>query len=212
MNQKYENNTLMQNLKCKNKEAKFISLPFINQKFARNFTNIFKKYGKINIAWKPCNPISQYLNQHKNTQLTERAGLIYEVKCEKCDQRYVGQTSRTLKERMENHKYALKWDRIQNSALVEHRRDTGHNKFNLENPKTLDYEKKKIITKDSSKKPFSSKRHCLLSRWRIPHRGKAEKMADDAPKTKAGEDAQLEMALTLSQLSNPPQKDSDEEN
>ncbi|UYV69226.1 hypothetical protein LAZ67_6002891 [Cordylochernes scorpioides] len=38
----------------------------------------------------------------------ERAGLIYEVKCEKCDQRYVGQTSRTLKERMENHKYALK--------------------------------------------------------------------------------------------------------
>ncbi|UYV84511.1 K02A2.6-like [Cordylochernes scorpioides] len=141
MNQKYENNTLMQNLKCKNKEAKFISLPFINQKFARNFTNILKKYGKINIAWKPCNPISQYLNQHKNTQLTERAGLIYEVKCEKCDQRYVGQTSRTLKERMENHKYALKWERIQNSALVEHRRDTGHNKFNLENPRTLDYEK-----------------------------------------------------------------------
>ncbi|UYV78356.1 hypothetical protein LAZ67_16001063 [Cordylochernes scorpioides] len=142
MNQKYENNTLIQNLKCKNKEAKFISLPFINQKFARNFTNIFKKYGKMNIAWKPCNPISQYLNQHKNTQLTERAGLIYEVKCEKCDQSYVGQTSRTLKERMENHKYALKWDRIQNSALVEHRRDTGHNKFNLENPRTLDYEKK----------------------------------------------------------------------
>ncbi|UYV80866.1 hypothetical protein LAZ67_19002032 [Cordylochernes scorpioides] len=100
-----------------------------------------RSYGKINIAWKPCNPISQYLNQHKNTQLTERAGLIYEVKCEKCDQRYVGQTSRTLKERMENHKYALKWDRIQNSALVEHRRDTGHNKFNLENPRTLDYEK-----------------------------------------------------------------------
>ncbi|UYV75787.1 TIGD4 [Cordylochernes scorpioides] len=136
MNEKYENNTLIQNLKCKNQETRFITLPYINQRFARNFTNILKKYEKIKIAWKPCNTISQYLNQHKNTQLTERAGLIYEVKCEKCDQSYVGQTSRTLKERMENHKYALKWDRIQNSALVEHRRDTGHNKFNLENPVT----------------------------------------------------------------------------
>ncbi|UYV80146.1 hypothetical protein LAZ67_18001823 [Cordylochernes scorpioides] len=29
--------------------------------------------------------------------------------------------------------------------------------------------------------------------------------------SKAGEDAQLEMALTLSKLTNPPQKDSDEE-
>ncbi|UYV64178.1 hypothetical protein LAZ67_2006971 [Cordylochernes scorpioides] len=92
-------------------ESMFTSIPIPTIMDALNH------YGKINIAWKPCNPISQYLNQHKNTQLTERAGLIYEVKCENCDQRYVGQTSRTLKERMENHKYALKWDRIQNSAL-----------------------------------------------------------------------------------------------
>ncbi|UYV64826.1 GVQW3 [Cordylochernes scorpioides] len=40
---------------------------------------------------------------------------------------------------MENHKCALKWDRIENSALVEHRGDTGHNNFNLQNPRTLDY-------------------------------------------------------------------------
>ncbi|UYV76051.1 hypothetical protein LAZ67_13002332 [Cordylochernes scorpioides] len=150
----------IQNLKCKNKEAKFITLPFINQKFARNLTNIFKKYEKIKIAWKPCNTISQYLNQHKNTQLTERAGLIYEVKCEKCDQSYLGQTSRTLKERMENHKYALKCDRIQNSALVEHRRDTGHNKFNLENPRTLDYEKK-LLQKTVQRSLFHPKDLCF---------------------------------------------------
>ncbi|UYV78061.1 TRMT5 [Cordylochernes scorpioides] len=141
MNQKYENNTLIQNLKCKNKEAKFITLPFINQKFARYLTNIFKKYEKINIAWKPCNPISQYINNHKNTHIPNRAGLIYEVKCEKCDQCYAGQTSRTLKERMKNHEYALKWDKIENSALVEHRKITGHNNFNLKETKILDYEK-----------------------------------------------------------------------
>ncbi|UYV70360.1 hypothetical protein LAZ67_7002668 [Cordylochernes scorpioides] len=44
-----------------------------------------------------------------------------------------------------------------------------------------------------------------------PLGAKAEKMADDAPRTKAEEDAQLEMALTLSKLTNPPQEDSDEE-
>ncbi|UYV76728.1 hypothetical protein LAZ67_14001896 [Cordylochernes scorpioides] len=43
MNQKYENNTLIQNLKCKNKEAKFITLPFINQKFAREILLIYSK-------------------------------------------------------------------------------------------------------------------------------------------------------------------------
>ncbi|UYV74986.1 K02A2.6-like [Cordylochernes scorpioides] len=41
------------------------------------------------------------------------------------------------------------------------------------------------------------------------HRGKAEKVADDAPKTKAGEDAQLEMTRTLSKPTYPPQKDND---
>ncbi|UYV81602.1 hypothetical protein LAZ67_20001672, partial [Cordylochernes scorpioides] len=67
MSEKHENNTLIQNLKCKNQETSFITL------FARNFTNILKKYEKIKIAWKPCNTISQYINKHKNTQLTKRA-------------------------------------------------------------------------------------------------------------------------------------------
>ncbi|UYV81560.1 hypothetical protein LAZ67_20001544 [Cordylochernes scorpioides] len=49
MNQKYENNTLIQNLKCKNKEAKFITLPFINQKFARNLLIYSKILAKNNM-------------------------------------------------------------------------------------------------------------------------------------------------------------------
>ncbi|UYV81805.1 RPF2 [Cordylochernes scorpioides] len=77
------------------------------------------KHGRIHMERQD---YSKHYNKFRRLQRKERAGLIYEVKCEKCDQRYVGQTSRKLKERMENHKYDLKWDRIQNSALVEHRR------------------------------------------------------------------------------------------
>ena len=56
---------------------------------------------------------------------SERCGVIYECACDVCGERYVGETGRSLGERMEEHaKSVEKCD--QKSALSQHQEQSGH--------------------------------------------------------------------------------------
>ena len=51
---------------------------------------------------------------------------IYSIPCSGCDREYIGQTSRSLKERLNEHRRALKHNDL-NNALVTHRNSSNHN-------------------------------------------------------------------------------------
>ena len=52
--------------------------------------------------------------------VNEITGTIYQVSCHKCSFVYIGQTKRDLKSRLSEHKRAIKYQRLEKSALCEH--------------------------------------------------------------------------------------------
>jgi hypothetical protein len=50
---------------------------------------------------------------------------IYQLKCNDCPLKYIGQTGRTFKTRYNEHVHAIKTNK-QNSKYAEHTLDTGH--------------------------------------------------------------------------------------
>ncbi len=79
--------------------------------------------------------------------MDQRTGMVYQIPCSECPKVYVGQSGRTLKHRLSEHRRALQKGDVAASALVEHVWSTGH-QVNL------------------SKSPFVTTR-CLLESWHI---------------------------------------------
>ena len=66
------------------------------------------------------------LTRVKNkTPHEKRKGVVYEIPCEECEQSYVGETGRTLKKRIEEHKTAVKKEDKRNGVAV-HVKTTKH--------------------------------------------------------------------------------------
>ena len=84
--------------------------------------------------------------REKQPPSQSKAG-IYMVPCADCDQFYVGETARTLKKRIYEHKRALQLDNHLN-ALVGHRNTHNHN-FDLQKANMVKYMHK------------SNKRRCI---------------------------------------------------
>ena len=96
-----------------------IGLPFIKG-ISEPLERIFKKHG-VKIYHKPTNTLRQHLVHPKDpTHKENKTGVIYEVKCATCSRLYVGETSRTLGKRLEEHKKTTA------SAINEHCQNTGH--------------------------------------------------------------------------------------
>ena len=74
----------------------------------RTITNLFKNTN-INIAFRTTTTTQQYLKQKKHTPTTEyeKSG-IYKIACNTCHKAYVGQTSRSLKARYQEHTRYIK--------------------------------------------------------------------------------------------------------
>ena len=47
----------------------------------------------------------------------ERNGVVYEVPCASCDHVYIGETGRGLKERVKEHRYAVRMGNMNNGIL-----------------------------------------------------------------------------------------------
>jgi hypothetical protein len=74
----------------------------------RTITNLFKNTN-INIAFRTTTTTQQYLKQKKHTPTREyeKSG-IYKITCNTCHKAYVGQTSRSLKARYQEHTRYIK--------------------------------------------------------------------------------------------------------
>ena len=96
-------------------------------------SRIFHKHG-ANIFHKPYNTIRQQVTHVKDrTDKMKMCGVIYQVKCQKCDKDYVGETARRLDTRMKEHVSRA------SSAIYEHCHTTGHT-INPEDTKVLSSE------------------------------------------------------------------------
>ena len=82
-----------------------------------------------------------------------RSGVIDQIPCSRCPQTYIGQTGRTLGQRLKKHQRAVRDRNTSTSALPDHVCSTGH---------LVDWDKAPIV--DSC--PHTSKR-CLLESWMI---------------------------------------------
>ena len=60
------------------------------------------------------------------TPAQQRAGVVYRIPCGTCPKVYIGQTGRTLKHRLMEHKRALRSGETAQSAVAEHAINEGH--------------------------------------------------------------------------------------
>lgn len=101
----------------------FMCLPYDENLF-KHLRPIQRRYN-IKIAWKPANKLSQKLVHLKDRSPKERStNVIYKIKCSdgNC---YIGETSRTLEQRVKEHKEAYKKMQGKSSAIAEYSINNG---------------------------------------------------------------------------------------
>ncbi len=97
-----------------------IGLPYI-QGLSEELQRIYKDHG-VNVYHKPVNTLRSLLVKPKDkTHKKDKCGVVYNVPCASCEDFYIGETSRSLGKRFEEHS---KSDR--ESAVLEHIKRLGH--------------------------------------------------------------------------------------
>ena len=90
-----------------NPELRRITLPYIN-KISEITARIFEKYN-LKVAHKPTNKIKSLFNKHKDQPNNEdKQNAVYQIPCQDCEKVYIGETSKTIKSRITEHKNAIK--------------------------------------------------------------------------------------------------------
>ena len=81
----------------------------------------------IRTSFQPTNALQQVLVRPKDPVPKEnRSGVIYQIPCSRCPQTYIGQTGRTLGQRLKEHQRAGRDRNTSTSALANHVCSTGH--------------------------------------------------------------------------------------
>ena len=87
----------------KNIPTRSICIPYVSG-IAERMQRIFKEKG-IGTYFKPYNTLSSNLVRPKDPTPPERqCGVVYQLKCKDCDESYIGETARSLKKRIAEHK------------------------------------------------------------------------------------------------------------
>ena len=73
------------------------------------------------------------------TGTEDRTDIIYNISCAECDSSYIGETGRSLKDRLKEHKRAFRLNNPSLSAVAEHAIDTGH-KIGWDDAHIIDFE------------------------------------------------------------------------
>ena len=109
-----------------------IGIPYTHG-LSEQLQRLFKKYN-INIYHKPMNQLGKILVHPKDKiETIQKAGVVYQLTCQDCQETYIGETGRPLKTRIDEHR------KLPNSALHEHQDNTGH-KINWQSLRILDTE------------------------------------------------------------------------
>ncbi|KAJ8939515.1 hypothetical protein NQ318_022233 [Aromia moschata] len=104
--------------------SKFTSLPY-KPKFTRGLDTIFKNIN-INLVYNCKNKLQTLLGNPKyKIDNNEKSG-IYEISCKYCDQKYIGQTKRSILTRFKEHMAHLKYGRTEKSCVAQHAFDNNH--------------------------------------------------------------------------------------
>ena len=134
-------NALTKNKKNKRKNYSFstdksiLKIPFVNDCLIRKVNNLKKKYKiqanlvsvgnkKLRHALKPKNRIYKHKNCNICDQLPdqhncEKAGVVYQFKCNACSSSYIGKTCRPFHLRYKEHSYSVNKNNFL-SALSDH--------------------------------------------------------------------------------------------
>ena len=103
-------------------QGKRVAIPFIpglSQRVAR----CLRKVG-LEVSMKPPPTLKSVLCK-KKPQQTSKFGLVYVIPCSDCPWSYVGETGRSLEERLKEHKRAVR-SFVASSEVANHVIQTGH--------------------------------------------------------------------------------------
>ena len=119
-----------------------VVIPFVKG-VSERLKRVYSKYG-ASTAFKPHQTIRRMLVAPKDKATTEeKSGVVYRFPCKDCDKVYVGETKRSLGDRVKEH---IAKTPSNQSALAEHRAATGH-ELDSTNVKVLCREDKLIPRK-----------------------------------------------------------------
>lgn len=97
---------------------KVISLPFF-PKLSNPLSSALRKYN-INIVTRNTNTLRHKLCNYKDPLPPLTTAGIYEISCQDCDLKYVGQSRRAISDRFKEHKSATDHGHIERSSVAEH--------------------------------------------------------------------------------------------
>ena len=81
----------------------------------------------IKVAFRPFRTLRHQLVCPKvHVPRDQRAGVVYQIPCSGCPKVYIGQSGRTLKHWLSEHRRAIQNGEVAASALAEHTWSTGH--------------------------------------------------------------------------------------
>ena len=102
-----------------------VTLPYIRH-LSECIRRILSPLG-IRTCFRPHCTLRQSLVRVKDpTPAPQRTGAVYRIPCGNCPKVYIGQTSRTLKHRLTEHKRALRSGEAAQSAVAEHAMEEDH--------------------------------------------------------------------------------------
>lgn len=91
------------------------------------FNRFIKQIPNVYLAFTGINKLSRYIKGQKDKLPTcMRSNVIYKINCLNCTASYVGQTGRTLKDRISEHRNHINRNTPQSSVITEHRREFLH--------------------------------------------------------------------------------------
>lgn len=82
---------------------------------------------------------SLFTNLESKVPTKDRINTVYKVNCNKCPKCYIGQSKQHLKNRMRGHKYEVKQQLVEKSALASYALTLGHT-FDFDNAQVVDNE------------------------------------------------------------------------
>ena len=87
-------------------------------------SGVFFKRARSDVCFKPPSTLRSLLCRKKPSSI-EKLGLVYRIACSDCSWSYVGETGRTLRERVAEHRRAVKNFAL-SSEIANHVLETGH--------------------------------------------------------------------------------------
>ena len=104
---------------------RYIPLPFVRTLSTR-LAPLLRSSENDRIAYRPTKTIRNLFSKVKDrTPIMKQSNVVYNIPCTTCSTCYIGQTSRTLKDRITSHKSDVRRD-TGTCALAKHVKETGH--------------------------------------------------------------------------------------